>query len=142
MSWKLDKNIGSQGALACDYQGFEVSLQEPAEYDKNKTKYYCVVRLLNGTKNLLEGGIKHFRAVYLYANELTEAKQKALNYVKDAINEYKGYKEIDKRKAGFYCVHCDTFSKERQMDFGELWIERDNEKWLILNHYDGCRGWD
>ena len=69
----------------------------------------------------------------------------------------------DKRQLGFYCIYCQRFSKDVEMDergLGTLQKSKDDgsglifkkdpdslmpktkEVWRVFLHYDGCRGWD
>ena len=51
--------------------------------------------------------------------------------------------KLDKTKYGWYCSMCNKFSKNPNMIQGKRWIyKKNNEKWLVNAHYDGCRGWD
>jgi hypothetical protein len=69
----------------------------------------------------------------------------------------------DKRQLGFYCIYCQRFSKDVEMDERGLGLTPNQKKdgstlifkkdpdslmpktkevWRVFLHYDGCRGWD
>ena len=63
-----------------------------------------------------------------------------------SLDNPENWKLIDKTSEGFYCIYCKTFEKNPKMVFESepiIIYRRDlKERWLVHDHYDGCRGWD
>jgi hypothetical protein len=91
------------------------------------------------------------------------SESEEMHTVVDLNGKAKTFKVIDKRKEGFYCLYCQKFSKDPEMDergLGstpnekadgstlifkkdlESLMPKTKEIWRVYLHYDGCRGWD
>jgi hypothetical protein len=139
-----DKDTGSSGGWVTHYRKFEVSIQEDETYkNPNTKKWYVCYRILDPKKDYFSGNIKFFTSHYSYADTKEDVMIGAKKQVdKEYYDSYFDKKEVDMRDKGYYCCHCDKFSKTKQMVFGETWICKDKERWLVKDHYDGCHGWD
>ena len=67
-------------------------------------------------------------------------------YIKWFKEFVKNFKLIDRTNKGYYCVQCKKFSKLSLMRFHDksivVDIENSDCKMIVLEHYDGCKGWD
>ena len=71
----------------------------------------------------------------------------SLNEPKNPLgSNYSDWKFVDKTSEGWYCIYCRRFTKEPQMVFESkpivIYRKDLKERWLIYDHYDGCRGWE
>ena len=103
-----------------------------------RTEYYNEnkKRVWSGIHYKFEGNTYCVWLGYVYQD--TDLKQFLIDRTKDLTFE-------DKRDKGYYCVYCKKFSDKAQMGWG-IGIVRDgeneNNRWVVKDHYDGCRGWD
>ena len=75
------------------------------------------------------------------AQKIYNKEVRSTEYQEKFAQELMEKKVVDQRKNGYYCYHCDTFSKDYCAGLNEkrvIYPREKNEIWIVNTHHDFC----